>query len=67
MGLDVLLQILRALEALATHVATVGFEGHMDPDMTGDVISLDSLGVARSPRTSQAEIVSRLPSDMFLA
>ena len=62
-----LLEILRALEALAAHITTVWFERYMDPDMTCDVISLDSLGVACPPGTFQTEIISRLPSNMFLA
>jgi hypothetical protein len=47
-----LLQILRTLEAFAAQVAAVWFERDMDPDMTCDVISLDSLGIAISPTTS---------------
>jgi hypothetical protein len=66
-NLDMFLQILRTLEAFAAQVAAVWFEGDMDPDMTCDVISLDSLGIAISPRTSQAEIIGRLPSNVFLA
>ena len=66
-NLDVLLQILGTLEALATHVAAVGFEGHMDPDVACDVVSLDGLGVAGAPGAGQAEIVRRFPSNMFLA
>lgn len=44
-----LLQVLGTLEALAAHAATVWFERDVDPDMTGNMIPLDSLGVACSP------------------
>jgi len=66
MGLDVLLQILGTLEALAAHVAAMWFEGHMDPDVACDVVSLDGLGVAGAPGAGQAEIIRRFPSNVFL-
>ena len=61
------LQILRPFEAFAAQVAAVWFERNMDPDVTCNVISLDSLGVTISPRASQAEITSRLSSNVFFA
>lgn len=51
-NLDMFLQILRAFEAFAAQVAAVWFEWNMDPDVTCNVISLDSLGVTISPRAS---------------
>jgi hypothetical protein len=66
-NLDMFLQILRTFEAFAAHAAAVWFERNMDPDVTCDVIALDSLGVAVSPGTGQAQIISRLPSNVFLA
>ena len=56
-NLNVFLQILRAFEALAAHVASMGFERDMDSNMTGDMISFDSLGVAISPGTGQTQVI----------
>jgi hypothetical protein len=39
----------------------------MDADMTGDVISLDSLGVAVCPGAGQTEIIGRFAADVFVA
>jgi hypothetical protein len=61
------LQILRTFEALATHVACMRFERDMDSNMACDMISFDSLGVAISPGTCQAQVVGRLASNVFLA
>jgi hypothetical protein len=64
---DVLLQILRTLEALATHVASMRLERNVDSDVAGNVISLDCFGVAISPGTGQAEVVCRFASNMCFA
>jgi hypothetical protein len=66
-NLDVFFEILRTFEALATHVARMGFERDMDSNVTRDMISFDSLGVAISPGTGQAQVVRRLASNVFLA
>jgi hypothetical protein len=65
--LDVLLQVLGPLEGLATEATLVWLEGNMDPDMGGDVIALDSSGVASFPATDKVQVVGALSSDMPLA
>lgn len=67
MGLDMLLQILGALESLSAEVAFVRLERHMDPDVRGDMITLYCGGAARVPSTGEVEVVSRLATNMFLA
>jgi hypothetical protein len=67
MGLDVLLQILRALECLATEVALVWLQGDMDANVGGDVVALDGGGVAVAPLASQVQVVGAFATDMALA
>jgi hypothetical protein len=45
-GLDVLLEILRSLESLATEVALMRLEGNVDADMRCDVVALDGCDAA---------------------
>jgi hypothetical protein len=45
-GLNVLLEILRSLESLATEVALMRLEGNVDADMRCDVIALDGCDAA---------------------
>lgn len=66
-NLYMLLQILRTFEALAAHIAGMRFKRDMDTNMTCDMVSLDSLGIAISPGTSQAQVIRRLASDMLFA
>lgn len=47
--LDMLFEILRALESLAAKVALVRLERHMDADVRGDVVALDGRGAACAP------------------
>lgn len=61
-----LLQVLRPLEAFAAHVTFVRLQGHMDPDVRGDVISLDSSGAAGIPLASEAEVVGTLATNMTI-
>jgi hypothetical protein len=67
MGLDVLLQILRSLEGLATEVALVRLERDMDANMRRDVITLDSGRAACAPLAGQIEIVGAFATDMSFA
>lgn len=67
MGLDVLLQILRALERLATEVAFVRLQWDVYTDMRRDVVALDCRCAAVAPLTCQVQIVSALATDMALA
>jgi hypothetical protein len=66
MGLDVLLQVLRALEALAAVVALVRLEGHMHADVGGDVVALDGGGAAVVPLAGQLQVVGALATNMAL-
>lgn len=61
-----LLEILGSLERLATHVTLVRLQGHMDPDVRSDVVSLDCGGPARVPLTSQVEVVGTLATNVTL-
>lgn len=67
MGLDVLLQILRTLERLATKFALVRLQGDMDTDVRGDMVALDSLRAAVAPLASQAKVVCALAANMAFA
>jgi hypothetical protein len=64
MGLDMLLQILGALERLATEITLVGFEWYMYSDVRGDVIPLHGCGVASTPLASEVEVVSALTTNV---
>ena len=57
MGFDMLLQILRSLEGFATEITFVWFQGDMNPDVRGNVITLDGCRTATTPGTSEIEIV----------
>lgn len=61
-----LLKILRTLEGLATELALVRLQGHMDSDMRGDVIALDRGGTALAPCAGEVEVISRLATNMAL-
>lgn len=67
MSLDMLLQILRTLEAFSTEVALVRLERDVDADMRGDMVPLDGRGAAHIPSASQVQVVCALASDMALA
>lgn len=66
-GLDVLLEILRALEGLAAELALVGFERNVDANVRSDVITLDGGCSARVPLASEAQVVGALATDVALA
>lgn len=53
MSLDVLLQILWALEGLAAEVTLVGLQGHVNTDVRSNVIALDSGSTAIAPLAGQ--------------
>jgi hypothetical protein len=67
MGLDVLLEVLRALERLAAEVALVRLERHVDADVRRDVVALDRGGAALVPLARQAEVVGALAADVLFA
>lgn len=65
-GLDVLLEILRALEGLSTEVALVWLQGDVNTNVRGDVVTLNSCGAARIPLARQVEVVGALPANVPL-
>ena len=65
--LDMLLQILRTLEGLATEVTLVWLQGNVYADVRGDVVTLDGGGTARVPLACQVEVVCALSANMTLA
>lgn len=67
MGFDVLLQILRPFESLATEIALVRLQRHMHADVRGDVVSLDCRCATVSPLAGEVQVVGRLATNMSLA
>ena len=65
-SLDVLLQILRALESLSTKVALVRLQWHVNTDVRCDVIALYSGSTAISPLASQVQVVGTFATNMAL-
>lgn len=66
MCLDMLLEILRALERLATEIALVRLQGDVDANVRGDVITLDSGRTAVAPLAGEIQVVCALASNMAL-
>lgn len=66
-GLDVFLQVLRTLEALAAKVALVRLQRNVDADVRGNVIAFHGRGAARAPEALEVEVVCRLATDVRLA
>lgn len=66
-SLDMLLQILRTFERLATRWTLVRLQWNVNANVRGDVISLDRRRLASSPLASQTQVVGTLPSNMLLA
>jgi hypothetical protein len=67
MGLNMLLEILGALERLAAEVALVRLEGHMDADVGGNVVALDGGGAALVPLAGEVQVVGALAANVLLA
>lgn len=66
MGLDVLLEILRALEGLSAEVALVWLQGNVNTNVRGDVVALHRCCTARVPLACQIEVVGALPANVPL-
>ena len=66
-GLDVLLEILWALECFAAEITFVRLERHMDADMRCDVVALHSGRPASAPLAGEVEVVCALATDMAFA
>lgn len=64
--LDMLLEILGALEGLATEVTFVRLQRHVDTDVGSNVVTLDGGGSARIPPAGEVQVVCALSSDMLL-
>jgi hypothetical protein len=64
MSLDVLLQILWALESLAAEVALVWLQRHVNTDVRSNVITLDRGGAAVAPLAGQVQVVGALATNM---
>jgi hypothetical protein len=62
-----LLEILRALEGLATEFALVWLQRNMYADVRGDVVALDGGGAALAPGAGKVEVVCGLATDMAFA
>lgn len=62
-----LLQILWALERLATKITTVRLERHVDSDVRRDMVPLDDRNVTVCPATLEVQVVRAFATDMGLA
>lgn len=67
MGFDVFLEILRPLEGLATEIAFVRLERHVNADVRSDMVALDSSSAASTPCAGQIEVISTLPPNVAFA
>lgn len=67
MSLDVLLEILRALESLATEVALVRLQRNVNTDVRSDVVTLDGGGAAVAPLARQIQVVGALAPNVTFA
>jgi hypothetical protein len=63
---DVLLQILWTLECLATKVAFVRLQRHVNTNVRSDVVSLDRGGAAIAPLAGQVQVVGALATNVTL-
>ena len=66
-SLDVLLQVLRTLEGLATEVTTMRLQRDMNTDVRCDMITLDRRGMTVCPLTGEIEIVGAFTANMAFA
>lgn len=64
MCLDMLLQILRSLEGLATKLALVGLERNMDADVGSNVVTLHCGSATLTPGAGEVEVVGRFSANM---
>ena len=62
-----LLKILRPLERLSTELAFVWLQWYMHTNVRCDVVALHCGSPTCAPRTSQAEVVRALSSDVDIA
>jgi hypothetical protein len=62
-----LLEILWALEGLATEIALVRLQRHVNANVRGGVVTLEGFGATFTPLTGQIEVVGALAADVALA
>jgi hypothetical protein len=67
MGFDVLFEILRSLERLLAVITFVRLQWNVNPNVTGDVITLDRGGSTIAPSTGEIEVVCGLAANVILA
>lgn len=65
-SLDVLLQVLRTLECLATEVALVRLERDVNTDVRRDVVALNRGGAAVSPLAGEVQVVGAFATNVTL-
>lgn len=65
-GLDVLLEILRTFEGLATEVAFVWLQRNVNANMRSDVITLNSRSTTVTPLAGKVQVVGALAANMAL-
>jgi HAMP domain-containing protein len=66
-SLDVLLEILGALERLATEVALMRLQRHVNADVRSNVITLDGGSAAVTPLARQIQVVGALAPNVAFA
>lgn len=67
MGLDMLLQVLRTLERLATEVAAVRFQWNVDTDVRSNMIPFDHMDATVAPHALEIQVVGALATDVIFA
>ena len=67
MGLDMLFEVLRALEGLPAEIAFVWFQRNMNANVRSNVVTLDRSCPTGPPLTGQVEVVCALPTYVALA
>jgi len=66
MCLFVLFEILRPLERLLANLTVMWFQRYMNSKMASDMVSFNSNDVTGIPVTAQAQVISRLSTDMVV-
>lgn len=67
MGFNVFLQILRALECLATEITLVWLQRNVDSNVRGDMVTFYGGSPTATPLASQVEVVCALSANMAFA
>lgn len=67
MGFDVLFKVLRPLECLAAKFAFMRLQWYMNPDVRGNVITLDSRSSTSAPLACQVQVIGAFATNMSVA